>query len=77
MSGEKLQWHPAFFVALHIEFGRELDMLEIKREHLLDKKPMQIDVVIVKKDKKVRIEKNIGRIFRGHNIIEYKAPMII
>lgn len=30
MSGEKLQWHPAFFAALHIEFGRELDMLELK-----------------------------------------------
>lgn len=74
MSGEKLQWHPAFFAALHIEFGRELDMLEIKREHLLGKKPMQIDVVIVKKDKKVQIGKNIGKIFRGHNIIEYKAP---
>lgn len=74
MSDEKLQWHPAFFAALHIEFGEELDALEIKREHLLGKKPMQIDVVVVKKEKDVRIEKNIGRLFRGHNIIEYKAP---
>lgn len=34
---------------------------------------MQIDV-LVKNEKKVKIRKNIGRIFRQHNIIEYKSP---
>jgi hypothetical protein len=32
-----------------------------------------MDVLIIKKDKGVRIEKNIGRIFKGHNIFEYKS----
>ena len=51
-----------------------MDNLLIEEEHLLGKKPMQIDVLIVKKDVGIRIRKNIGRIFRKHNIIEYKSP---
>lgn len=70
----RVQWHPAFAAALRIEFEAELDELDIQDEHLLSKKSMQIDVLIVKKDKGTKIKKNIGRIFREHNIIEYKSP---
>lgn len=42
MTDGKLQWHPGFVAALHIEFEKELDVLEIEPEHLLSKKPMQI-----------------------------------
>jgi hypothetical protein len=35
---------------------------------------MGIDVLIIKKKNEDKIEKNIGRIFRKHNIIEYKSP---
>ncbi len=41
MTEGKLQWHPAFVAALHIEFENELDVLEIKSEHLLGKKPLR------------------------------------
>ena len=34
---------------------------------------MQIDV-LVKNEKHVKLRKNIGRIFRQYNIIEYKSP---
>ena len=34
---------------------------------------MQIDV-LVKNEKNIKITKNIGRIFRQHNIVEYKSP---
>ena len=34
----KLQWHPAFAAALHIEFEEELDEIDIREEHLLSKK---------------------------------------
>lgn len=70
----KLQWHPAFAAALHIEFEEELDEIDIREEHLLSKKPMQVDVLIIKKEKDTKIRKNIGRIFREHNIVEYKSP---
>ena len=37
-------------------------------------KPMRIDVLIIKKSPGYCVKKNIGRIFREHNIIEYKSP---
>ena len=70
----KLQWHTAFYAAIRIELGEELDKLQIEEEHLLGKKPMQIDLLVIKKEKGKSINKNIGRFFRSHNIIEYKSP---
>ncbi len=43
-------------------------------EYLLSKKPLQMDILIIKKLKDIQIRKDIGRIFRKHNIIEYKSP---
>lgn len=69
-----LQWHPAFYAGIQIEFADEAEKLQFESEHQLSKKPMGIDVLIIKKKNEERIEKNIGRIFRKHNIIEYKSP---
>ena len=69
-----LQWHPAFFAGLQIEFAEEAEMLTFENEHQLSKKPLEIDVLIIKKNADVQIQKNIGRIFRKHNIFEYKSP---
>ena len=77
MTDGRLQWHPGFSAALRVELEEELDELCIEDEHMLSKKPMQIDVLIVKKKGKQPIRKNIGRIFRKHNIIEYKSQMCI
>ncbi|MDD3403731.1 MAG: 3-isopropylmalate dehydrogenase [Hespellia sp.] len=71
---KKVQWHPAFAQALQIELEEESENLEFEEEHLLGSKPMQIDVLVVKKIRDIAIRKNIGRIFRKHNIIEYKSP---
>ena len=68
------QWHPAFFGSLQIEFEKEADKLIFESEHQLSTKPMAIDVLIIKKISNEPIKKNIGRIFRKHNIIEYKSP---
>ena len=35
---------------------------------------MAIDILIIKNETKHKVKKNIGRIFRKHNIIEYKSP---
>lgn len=64
------QWHPAFFAGIQIELGAESKNLIFENEHQLGTKPKAIDVLIVKKEKDVPIRKNIGRIFRKHNIIE-------
>ena len=70
-----LQWHPAFYASLQIELADEAHMLTFESEHTLGTKPMLIDVVIIKKQSNYKVKKNIGRIFRKHNIIEYKSPV--
>lgn len=73
-SKEKLQWHPAFYAGLQIEFEAEADQLSFENEHQLGTKPKVIDILIIKKQENYRVQKNIGRIFKKHNIIEYKSP---
>ena len=74
MDKAKLQWHPAFGAALRITLQDEMRYLEMHEEYLLSKKPLQMDILIIKKLKDIQIRKDIGRIFRKHNIIEYKSP---
>lgn len=69
-----LQWHAAFYAGIQIELEDEAQYLEFENEHMLSSKPMQLDVLIIKKDRERQIKKNIGRIFRTYNIIEYKSP---
>lgn len=69
-----LQWHPAFYAGLQIELAEEAHLLEFENEHQLGTKPKEIDVLVIKKDAETVIRKNLGRIFRRHNIIEYKSP---
>ena len=38
-------------------------------EYLLSKKPLQMDILIIKKLKDIQIRKDIGRILRHHNIL--------
>ena len=67
---KRLQWHPAFFAGLQIEFASEEEKLIFENEHQLGTKPYQLDVLVIKKSSDLSIRKNIGRIFRKHNIID-------
>ena len=57
-----IQWHPAFDAALQIELSDEAEYLEFEPEHLISKKPMQIDV-LVKNNKRIKIK----RILEGYS----------
>ena len=35
---------------------------------------MRIDLLIIKKPKELAVDKNIARIFRTDNLVEYKSP---
>ncbi|GMO42178.1 MAG: hypothetical protein Pg6C_03510 [Treponemataceae bacterium] len=74
MKKEKTLWHAAFVQALQLELEDYADALEFKAEYRLTTEPLRIDVVVVKKKDGVKIDKNIGRIFRTHNSIEFKSP---
>lgn len=55
MEKTKLQWHPAFSAALRITLQDEMKYLEMHEEYLLAKKPLQMDVLLIKKTKSVSI----------------------
>jgi hypothetical protein len=74
MKKEKTLWHTAFVQALQLELEDYADALEFRAEYQLTSEPLRIDVVVVKKKDGVKIDKNIGRIFRTHNIVEFKSP---
>ena len=70
----RLAWHPAFYQAIQLELLEWQDELEFQTEIQLTAEPLRIDLLIVKKPKELVINKNIARIFRNYNIIEYKNP---
>lgn len=70
----KIQWHPAFCAAAELELRLNKADLEFKREYNLSKKPLQMDLLIIEKRKNAQIQNEIGTIFRGYNVIEYKSP---
>ncbi len=70
---QNIQWHPAFCYAMRLEF-RDVKGLEYTDEYNLTDKPLQIDLMIVKKLEDVVIHNKVGRIFKKHNLVEYKSP---
>ncbi len=70
---QKLQWHPAFAAALEMELLENKDDLEFEREHNLNRKPLLIDCLVIKKKKNAVIKNEIGKFFSRYNIIEYKS----
>ncbi len=70
----EIQWHPGFCGAAELELLSDRDALEFQREYNLSKKPLQIDLLIIKKVADIQIENEIGRIFKEYNILEYKSP---
>lgn len=74
MNDTNIQWHPAFIAAMNLEMAESRDSLRFERERNLNVKPLAIDLLITKTQTDRSISNEIGRIFRGHNIIEYKDP---
>ena len=73
-KSKKLQWHPAFCSALRLELLEDAENLEFTDEFQLTEKPLQIDCTVVKVKRDCKIKNEIGKIFRKHNIFEYKSP---
>ncbi|WP_091207763.1 hypothetical protein [Oribacterium sp. WCC10] len=71
---EKTQWHPPFCAAIKLELKANKKDLSFDSERTLNTKPIQMDLLVIKKQKDVKIKNEIGRIFLQHNIFEYKSP---
>jgi hypothetical protein len=73
-GNKQIAWHPAFLQAVKQELIDYKDSLEFKYEYQLTSEPLRIDLIIIKKPKNLVIDKNIARIFRTDNLLEYKSP---
>ena len=69
----KIYWHEAFFEALQLELYQYSDVLIFQNEYRLNEEALRMDVLVIKKNKDIHVKKNIGEVFKGHNIFEYKS----
>ena len=74
MNNSKIQWHPGFCGGLELELRSYADILEYHREKELFKKPVRIDLLVIKKSADINLEKSFAKAFKKHNIVEYKSP---
>lgn len=74
MKDTKVQWHPGFVAAMNLELAQNREALVFEKEYNLNTKPLEIDLLVIKKEHSFLIANEIGRLFKGHNIIEYKSP---
>lgn len=68
------QWHELFVGVMHLELLEEAAHMEFKPELQLGEQPPAVDLLIIKKDPAISVTNEIGRIFREHNLMEYKSP---
>jgi hypothetical protein len=74
MEQEKNQWHPGFTAAMQMELKDNREDLVFEEEHSLSKKPLQIDLLVIKNEKNVVLKNRIGKLFKRYNVLEYKSP---
>ena len=74
MKETKIQWHSAFVSAMGLDFGTDRADLIFEKEYNLNTKPLEIDLLVIKKEASFQITSEIGKSFKGHNIVEYKSP---
>jgi len=74
MKDTDIQWHPGFVAAINLELIKNRNDLMFEKEYNLNTKPLEVDLLIIKKNSGIEVENKIGQIFRGHNILEYKCP---
>lgn len=69
-----IQWHPGFVAAMNLEFDENRNDLLFEDEYNLNKRPLEIDLLVIKKKTGVKIKNEIGVFFRKHNLMEFKSP---
>lgn len=74
MKDKKIQWHPGFVAAMNLEFAQDRTGLIFEKEYNLNTKPLEVDLLVIKKEASMKITNEIGNLFKGYNIMEYKSP---
>ena len=70
----KSDWHAGFEALLRIETYKYADKVHIDTEEEIGVMPPRADFVILVRDENIEFKKDISKIFRKINILEYKNP---
>ena len=70
----RTQWHSTFCTSMELELMENESGLNYEKEYSLSKEPLRIDLLIIKKNPYEKIKNELGALFRGYNIIEFKSP---
>ena len=74
LATPRSDWHAGFEALLRIETHKYGSRVQIKTEHLLGEEPPRADFVVLIDEEGLLPDKAIFRIFRKHNVCEYKNP---
>ena len=70
---DRKSWHPAFCGVTKWELKLNKADLFFDPEHLLSEEPLRIDMLVIKKQPAAVVKNEIGKIFKQHNIVEFKG----
>ena len=70
----RIKYHTGFVSGLELLLWPYRDKTVIEVEKWLSTEGLRMDVLLLKKDPDLTFDFAIGRIFKGHNILEYKRP---
>ncbi len=65
MEDTKIQWHAAFVSAMNLELAQNRSDLIYHKEYNLNTKPLEVDLLVIKKEADIQITNEIGKLFRG------------
>ena len=63
---EKIQWHPGFYSGLELELREYREYLEFNTEYELSRKPLRMDILIIKKSPNVVIDNPPARFYNTY-----------
>ncbi|WP_258358809.1 hypothetical protein [Moorella sulfitireducens (nom. illeg.)] len=70
------QWHPVFVTALKEALvDAPPGQVEIQAEVALSSRPLDVDVIIIKKKADIALNHPVARVFRRYNLFEFKSPV--
>ena len=73
LQNQIVDWHAAMFGAISLILKPYKKNLLLEREHLLNLMPTRIDCLVIKKNGNLPIDMDMFRLFRKHNVIEFKS----
>ncbi|MBR0093077.1 MAG: hypothetical protein IJP92_15420 [Lachnospiraceae bacterium] len=71
---KKVQWHAPFCAATRLALRADARLFTFDEEHQLSIGSLSMDLLIIKKISEEEPANVIAKLFRKHNILEYKSP---